>query len=79
MLIIDEATLRDDEELPDDDAATIAGLVIQIGRVIPDEGQIFTFEGFRFQIASRRKNRLALIHITPPGQLETETSERSSE
>ena len=83
-LVDGRVTIRDlnrrlNWDLPDDDAATIAGLVIQIGRVIPDEGQIFTFEGFRFQVASRRKNRLALIHITPPGQLETETSERSLE
>jgi Mg2+/Co2+ transporter CorB len=59
-------------ELPDDDAATIAGLVIQIGRVIPEEGQIFTFEGYRFKVVSRRKNRLALIHIAPPNQPEGE-------
>ena len=79
MGVIWDLNRRLNWELPDDDAATIAGLVIQIGRVIPDEGQIFTFEGFRFQIASRRKNRLALIHITPPGQLEIETSERGLE
>ena len=71
FLVDGRVTIRDlnrrlDWELPDDDAATIAGLVIQIGRVIPEEGQIFTFEGYRFQVASRRKNRLALIHITPP-------------
>ena len=83
-LVDGRVTIRDlnrrlNWELPEDDAATIAGLVIQIGRVIPDEGQIFTFEGFRFQIASRRKNRLALIHITPPGQLENEKSERGLE
>jgi Mg2+/Co2+ transporter CorB len=77
-LVDGRVTIRDlnrrlNWELPDDDAATIAGLVIQIGRVIPEEGQIFTFEGFRFQIASRRKNRLAFIHITAPGQLGTET------
>lgn len=54
--------------LPDDDAATIAGLVIQIGRVIPYEGQIFMYDGFRFEVVSRRRNRLALIRITPPVQ-----------
>ena len=75
FLVDGGVTIRDlnrrlDWELPDDDAATIAGLVIQIGRVIPDEGQMFTYEGYRFQIISRRKNRLALIHITPPNQTE---------
>ena len=52
--------------LPDDNAATIAGLVIQIGRVIPNEGQIFMLNEFRFEVISRRRNRLALIRIKPP-------------
>ena len=74
-LVDGRVTIRDlnrrlNWELPDDDAATIAGLVIQIGRVIPEKGQIFTYEGYRFQVASRRKNRLALIQITPPNQPE---------
>lgn len=56
--------------LPDDDAATIAGLVIQIGRVIPYEGQIFMYDGFRFEVVSRRRNRLSLIRITPPAKTE---------
>ena len=74
-LVDGRVTIRDlnrrlNWELPDDDAATIAGLVIQIGKVIPEEGQIFIFEEFRFQIISRRKNRLALIQITPPMHIE---------
>lgn len=59
--------------LPDDDAATIAGLVIQIGQVIPDEGQIFTSDGFRFEVVSRRRNRLALVRITPPARTDKPT------
>lgn len=70
-LVDGRVTIRDlnrrfEWRLPDDDAATIAGLVIQIGRVIPYEGQIFMLEGFRFEVVSRRRNRLALIRITPP-------------
>jgi len=70
-LVDGRVTIRDlnrrfEWRLPDDDAATIAGLVIQIGRVIPYEGQIFVLEGFRFEVVSRRRNRLALIRITPP-------------
>ena len=70
-LVDGRVTIRDlnrrfEWRLPDDDAATIAGLVIQIGRVIPYEGQIFMSEGFRFEVVSRRRNRLALIRITPP-------------
>jgi Mg2+/Co2+ transporter CorB len=70
-LVDGRVTIRDlnrrfDWTLPDDDAATIAGLVIQIGRMIPDQGQIFTFDGFRFEVISRRSNRLASIRVTPP-------------
>ena len=83
-LVDGRVTIRDlnrrlNWELPDDDAATIAGLVIQIGKVIPEEGQIFTFEEFRFQVASRRKNRLAVIHITPPNQTEINPPENRLE
>jgi Mg2+/Co2+ transporter CorB len=72
-LVDGRVTIRDlnrrfEWRLPDDDAATIAGLVIQIGRVIPYEGQIFILEGFRFEVVSRRRNRLALIRITPPAE-----------
>ena len=74
-LIDGRVTIRDlnrrfDWNLPDDDAATIAGLVIQIGQVIPDKGQIFTFAGFRFEVVSRRGNRLASIRVTPPTKAE---------
>ncbi|MEX2455130.1 MAG: transporter associated domain-containing protein, partial [Rhodospirillaceae bacterium] len=70
-LIDGRVTIRDlnrrfEWQLSDDEAATIAGLVIQIGRVIPYEGQIFIFNGFRFEVVSRRGNRLALIRVTPP-------------
>ena len=83
-LVDGRVTIRDlnrrlNWELPDDDAATIAGLVIQIGKVIPEEGQIFIFEEFRFQVASRRKNRLAVIHITPPNQTEINPPENHLE
>ena len=72
-LVDGRVTIRDlnrrfDWTLPDDDAATIAGLVIQIGRMIPDQGQIFTFDGFRFEVISRRGNRLASIRVTPPAK-----------
>ena len=64
-------TIRDlnrrfDWGLTDETAATLAGLVIEIGKVIPEEGQIFNQEGFRFEIMSRRQNRLAMIKVTPP-------------
>jgi len=51
--------------LPDDEAATIAGLVIHDAMSIPDVGQSFTFHGFRFRVLSREKNRITALRITP--------------
>jgi Mg2+/Co2+ transporter CorB len=51
--------------LPDEEATTIAGLVIHEARSIPDPGQSFTFHGFRFQVLRRSRNRLTALRITP--------------
>jgi Mg2+/Co2+ transporter CorB len=51
--------------LPDDEATTIAGLVIHEARIIPEPGQAFTFHGFRFQVLRKSKNRITALHITP--------------
>ncbi len=51
--------------LPDDDATTIAGLVIHEARSIPEPGQTFTFHGFRFRVLRRHRNRITALRITP--------------
>ena len=51
--------------LPDQEAATIAGLVIHEARVIPEVGQIFHFHDFRFEIVRRQRNRITTIRMTP--------------
>jgi Mg2+/Co2+ transporter CorB len=51
--------------LPDDEATTVAGLVIHEARSIPEPGQSFTFHGFRFQVLRRNRNRLEALRITP--------------
>jgi len=53
------ATIRDvnrmhEWNLPDDEANTIAGLVIHEAQMIPKIGQVFSFHGFRFEIAGTR-------------------------
>jgi CBS domain containing-hemolysin-like protein len=52
-------------ELPDDQANTIAGLVIHEARIIPEPGQAFTFHGYRFQVLRKNKNRVTALRITP--------------
>ena len=51
--------------LPDDEATTIAGLVIHEARSIPEPGQTFTFHGFRFQVLRRTRNRITALRVTP--------------
>ncbi|RIA55884.1 HlyC/CorC family transporter [Dichotomicrobium thermohalophilum] len=54
-----------DWELPDEEATTIAGLVIHEAETIPDEGQVFRFHGFRFEIIKRQRNRITQLRISP--------------
>ena len=54
-----------DWRLPDDEATTIAGLVIHETQSIPEERQAFTFHGKRFTVIKRDKNRITKIRIRP--------------
>ncbi|HMF24280.1 MAG TPA: HlyC/CorC family transporter [Pseudolabrys sp.] len=51
--------------LPDEEATTIAGLVIHEARSIPEVGQSFTFHGFRFRVLRRARNRITALRIQP--------------
>ncbi|MBB4198803.1 hypothetical protein CCR94_09005 [Rhodoblastus sphagnicola] len=57
-------------ELPDEEATTIAGLVIHEARAIPDQGQQFQFHGFRFEVLRKQKNRITLLRITSAPEAE---------
>ena len=56
-----------DWNLPDEEATTIAGLVIHETQSIPEEKQAFTFHGKRFTVMKRDKNRIARLRIRPAG------------
>ena len=65
-----DVTIRDinramDWNLPDEEAVTVAGLVIHEAQSIPDVGQIFSFHGYRFKILRRRRNQITALKITP--------------
>ncbi|MDH3475185.1 MAG: HlyC/CorC family transporter [Rhodospirillales bacterium] len=51
--------------MPDEEASTVAGLVLHEARRIPDVGQVFVFHGFRFEILDRRRNQITSIKIAP--------------
>ncbi len=69
--LIDGAmTIRDlnratDWSLPDEEANTVAGLVIHEAQMIPTPGQVFSFHGFRFEVIAREANRITLLKIRP--------------
>jgi Mg2+/Co2+ transporter CorB len=63
-------TIRDlnratDWSLPDDEANTVAGLVIHEAQMIPTPGQVFSFHGFRFEVTARDGNRITQLKIRP--------------
>lgn len=65
------ATIRDVNrafhwDLPDEHAATLAGLLMYFTEKIPEEGQQFIFDGWTFTVAQRDKNRLTKIDLLPP-------------
>ncbi len=54
-----------DWNIPDDEATTIAGVVIHEARSIPEPGQSFTFHGFRFHVLRKTRNRITALRVTP--------------
>src|SRR4051812_14348141 len=77
VVVDGSVTIRDlnramDWHLPDEEATTVAGLVIHEARSIPERGQSFTFHGFRFRVLRRERNRITALRIVPlPREAET--------
>jgi len=72
FLIDGTMTIRDlnratDWNLPDDEANTVAGLVIHEAQMIPVVGQVFMFHGFRFEVVAKEDNRLSELKIARLG------------
>lgn len=55
-----------DWSLPDEEAVTIAGLVIHEAQTIPEPGQRFSFHGYRFQVLRKNRNQIVALRIEPP-------------
>jgi Putative Mg2+ and Co2+ transporter CorB len=51
--------------LPDEEANTMAGLVIHEAQTIPSPGQVFSFHGYRFEVVERKDNRITKLKIRP--------------
>ncbi|MDR1362017.1 MAG: CNNM domain-containing protein [Holosporaceae bacterium] len=73
-VIADGATpIRDlnrqfDWNIPEEEAATIAGYVMHELRKIPDAGQVYAISNFKVEILRRQRNQIGLLKIIPnPG------------
>ena len=57
-------------DLPDEQATTIAGLVIHEAQTIPEPGQVFTFHNYRFEVLRKSRNKLTALRIKqlPPAR-----------
>jgi Mg2+/Co2+ transporter CorB len=63
-----------DWDLPEEEATTIAGLVIHEARQIPEAGQAFSFHGYKFQVLRRNRNRITALRVTPPAKAPATTA-----
>ncbi|KUO58706.1 MAG: hypothetical protein APF80_07980 [Alphaproteobacteria bacterium BRH_c36] len=54
-----------DWDLPDDEATTVAGLVIHEAQSIPEPGQVFTFYGYRFEVLRKNRNKISALRVKP--------------
>ena len=68
LIVRGTVTIRDlnrqfDWDLPDEEAATIAGLIMHEARRIPEPEQVFEFYGFRFEILRRQRNQITAIRL----------------
>jgi Mg2+/Co2+ transporter CorB len=79
VIIDGGVTIRDlnrefDWELPEDEASTIAGLLINTVRMIPSVGQVFILYGFRLTVLKRQRNQITLLKMIKCEDLQSKES-----
>ncbi len=80
VLVAGDTTIRDlnrtfEWSLPDEEAATIAGLALQVAQQIPHIGDRFELEGFILDVCGRQKNRITSVRVIPlAGGAESKTN-----
>jgi Mg2+/Co2+ transporter CorB len=68
VLVPGAMTIRDlnracEWELPDEEATTVAGLMIHEAQMIPIEGQVFVFHGVRFEVLERTRHQITKLRL----------------
>jgi Mg2+/Co2+ transporter CorB len=70
VLVEGPVTIRDlnramNWDLPDDEAVTVAGLLINEVQAIPEVGESFEVRRHRFRVEARRANQVTLLRVWP--------------
>ncbi|HKP77749.1 MAG TPA: HlyC/CorC family transporter, partial [Phenylobacterium sp.] len=70
VIVEGSVTIRDlnramNWDLPDDEAVTVAGLLIHEAQAIPEVGQTYTFYGHRFRVEARKGARITSLTVEP--------------
>jgi Mg2+/Co2+ transporter CorB len=71
VIVDGSVTIRDlnramNWDLPDEEAVTVAGLLIHEAQRIPEVGQSFTFHGHQFRVLERKRNQITVLQISGP-------------
>ncbi len=61
---------RFDWALPDEEAATLAGLVLNEAQEIPTVGDTFELHGFTVEVHARQRNQITQLRVVPPPEAE---------
>ncbi len=70
FIVEGEVTIRDVNRefnwgLPDEDYATLAGLILYESQMVPEIGQSFRFYDFQMDVVRKVRNQITLIKVTP--------------
>lgn len=71
IIVVGTVTIRDlnrrfDWDFSDDEATTVAGLVINTAENIPHPGESFVINNFTFEVIRRHRNQVTALRIIPP-------------
>lgn len=71
IIVVGTVSIRDlnrrfDWDFSDEEATTIAGLVINAAENIPHPGESFVIDGFTFEVIRRHRNQITALRIIPP-------------
>jgi len=63
MVAIRDLNRAMDWNLPDEEATTVAGLIMHEAQTIPESGQAFNFFDYRFEIVRKHRNRITAVRV----------------